>query len=93
MAPPPGREDPVREHHVFWMLVKGSRDHPVGRVYLAIQAALAYGQASVNVGWLLGEMMAQGRKTMDASGEVIGAGGLGVFSLALRGGTRRARGE
>ena len=71
---------------IFWMLVKGSRDHPVGRVYLAIQAALAYGTAkSVDVGWLMGEMMAQGRKTMGPSCENIGASGLAYFLLALRG--------
>ncbi len=76
-APQP--EDFVREHQIFWMLVKGSRDHPVGRVYLAIQAALAYGCDQVNVGWLMGEMMAQGRKTMGSSCDRIGASGLAYF--------------
>ena len=75
----PAREDFAREHQIFWMLVKGSRDHPVGRVYLAIQAALAYGCETVDVGWLMGAMMAQGRKTTDASCDGIGAGGLAYF--------------
>ena len=79
MIPVPGREDFAREHQIFWMLVKGSRDHPVGRAYLAIQAALAYGCETVNVGWLMGEMMAQGRKTTGPDGENIGAGGLAYF--------------
>ncbi len=79
MNPAPDREDFAREHQVFWMLVKGSRDHPVGRVYLAIQAALAYGRETVDVGWLMGEMMAQGRKTKDSSCDGIGAGGLAYF--------------
>ena len=79
MNPAPDREDFAREHQIFWMLVKGSRDHPVGRVYLAIQAALAHGSETVDVGWLMGEMMAQGRKTMDASCDGIGAGGLAYF--------------
>ena len=81
----------MREHRIFWMLVKGSRDRPVGRVYLAIQAALAYDCETVNVGWLMGEMMARGRKTAGPDGESIGAGGLAYFPLALRGGTPRRR--
>ena len=71
--------DHAREHQIFWMLVKGSRDHPVGRVYLAIQAALAYGRETVDVGWLMGEMMAQGRRTADSSCDRIGANGLAYF--------------
>ena len=73
------RDDAVREHHVFWMLVKGCRDRPVGRVYLAIQAALAYDRERVDVGWLVGEMMARGQRTMEAAGEPIGAAGLAYF--------------
>ena len=61
------------------MLVKGSRDHPVGRVYLAIQAALAYGRETVDVGWLMGEMMAQGQKTTGPDCDHIGSGGLAYF--------------
>ena len=76
----PSREDFVREHQIFWMLAKGQRDHPVSRVYLAIQAALAYGAESVDVGRLMGEMMAKGRETMDPSCERIGSGGLAYFS-------------
>lgn len=79
MIPASGREDFAREHQIFWLLVKGSRDHPVGRVYLAIQAALAYGRATLDVGWLMGEMMAQGRKTTDSTDENIGPGGLAYF--------------
>ncbi len=79
MARAPDREDLVREHQIFWMLVKGCRDHPVGRVYLAIQAAIAYGAERVDVGWLMGEMMAQGRKTMGPDCDSIGAGGLAYF--------------
>ncbi len=69
----------MREHQIFWMLVKGCRDHPVGRVYLAIQAALAYGAGRVDVDWLMGEMMAQGRKTTGPSCDNVGAGGLAYF--------------
>ena len=79
MAHASSREDSEREHQIFWMLIKGSRDRAVGRVYLAIQAALAYGAGRVNVGWLMGEMMAQGRRTMTAECEKIGAGGLAYF--------------
>ncbi len=61
------------------MLVKGSRDHPVGRVYLAIQAAIAYGAERVDVGWLMGAMMARGRKTMGPDCDDIGASGLAYF--------------
>ncbi|MBE7210172.1 MAG: hypothetical protein INR65_04070, partial [Gluconacetobacter diazotrophicus] len=79
MEPNPGKTDPAQEHQVFWMLVKGARDHPVGRVYLAIQAALAYGQEAVDVGWLMGEMLAQGQRNTDAACDRIGAGGLAYF--------------
>ena len=82
MTPPaaPDREDAAREHQIFWMLAKGARDHPVGRVYLAIQAALAFGAATADVGRLMGEMMAKGRVGMDASCERLGGGGLAYFS-------------
>ncbi len=70
----------MREHQIFWMLAKGERDHPVGRVYLAVQAALAFGAATVDVGRMMGEMMARGRTAMDASCERLGGGGLAYFS-------------
>ena len=80
MERPPSREDFVQEHHVFWRLVKAQADHPVGRVYLAIQAALAYGAETVDVGWLMGEIMAKGRTTMRPECDRIGAGGLAYFA-------------
>ena len=73
------QEDAVREHHVFWMLVKGCRDRPVGRVYLAIQAALAFDRGRVDVSRLMGEMMARGQRSMTSTGEAIGAAGLAYF--------------
>ena len=75
-----GEDFAAREHHVFWMLVKGCRDHPVGRVYLAIQAALAFGCERVDVGWLAGEMMARGQRGAGGDGgERLGAAGLAYF--------------
>ena len=73
------QDDPGREHHVFWMLVKGCRDRPVGRVYLAIQAALAFDRERVDVGWLTGEMMARGQREMGSACEPLGAAGLAYF--------------
>lgn len=62
------------------MLVKkAQRRDDVGRVYLAIQAAIALGRQTVDVGWLMGAMMAEGQSAMDAGGEPIGAGGLAYF--------------
>ena len=62
------------------MLVKkGRRRDEVGRVYLAIQAAIACGRDTVDAGWLMGAMMAEGRLSMAADGERIGAGGLAYF--------------
>ncbi len=62
------------------MLAKGERDHPVGRVYLAIQAALAFGVERIDVGRVMGEMMAKGRASMNPSSERLGGGGLAYFS-------------
>ncbi len=61
------------------MLVKGCRDHPVGRVYLAIQAALAYDRERVDAEWLMGEMMARGQQAQGGAGECLGAEGLAYF--------------
>ena len=75
-----GREDVLTEHQVFWMLVKKARKRDdVGRVYLAIQAAIAYGQKTVDVNWLTGAMMPEGQDTMHAGGNPIGATGLAYF--------------
>ena len=58
----------LTEHQIFWMLVKKARKRDdVGRVYLAIQAAIAYGQETVDVSWLTSAMMAEGQDTMNAS--------------------------
>ena len=73
------QEEIVREHHVFWLLVKAGRDGAVARVYLAIQAALAYNAERVDAGWLMGETMARGRRTTGPAHEPIGAGGLAYF--------------
>ena len=76
----PSREDFATEHQIFWMLVnKAERRADVGRVYLAIQAAIAYGRESVDVGWLMGAMMAEGRATTDVSCDQIGTDGLAYF--------------
>ena len=73
-------EDFAPEHQIFWMLVKKAHKRDdVGRVYLAIQTAIAYGRETVDVGWLLGAMMAEGRLTMDTHCDEIGAGGLAYF--------------
>lgn len=62
------------------MLVKKAcRRDDVARVYLAIQAALAFGRESVDVGALLGALMPDGQRAADASGEAIGAEGLAYF--------------
>ena len=59
------REDVLTEQQIFWMLVKKARKRDdVGRVYLAVQAAIAYGQETVDVGWLTGAMMAEGQDAM-----------------------------
>ena len=74
------RENFAPEHLIFWMLVKKAHKRDdIGRVYLAIQAALAYERETVDVGWLMGAMMAEGRSTMDTSCDDIGAGGLAYF--------------
>ncbi len=73
-------EDLAPEHQIFWMLVtKASRRDDVGRVYLAIQAALAYQHETVDVGWLMGAMMAEGRISNDDGCDRIGASGLAYF--------------
>ena len=70
----------VTEHHLFWMLVKKARRRDdVGRVYLAIQAAIALGRQTVDVGWLMDAMMAEGQSAMEGGCEPIGAGGLAYF--------------
>lgn len=72
---------PVLEHQIFWLLVKkGRRRDDVARVYLAIQAALAFEQEAVEVGPLLGALMPEGRRTNDGACEPIGAAGLAYFS-------------
>lgn len=48
-------------------------------MYLAIQAALAFGHETVDIGWLMGTMLADGRRTADATCEPLGAGGLAYF--------------
>src|SRR5579875_2769002 len=74
------REDVGTEHQIFWMLVKKAHKRDdVGRVYLAIQAAMAYGQETVDVGWLTGAMMVEGQNDMGAAGSPIGADGLAYF--------------
>ena len=70
----------VLEHQIFWMLVKkGQRRDDVGRVYLAIQSALAHQCATVDVGSLVGALMPEGRRTNDAACDQIGADGLAYF--------------
>ena len=72
--------DPTREHHLFWMLVtKAHRRDDVARAYLAIQAALAYRQETVDVDWLTGAMMPAGRRSPDPASDPLGAGGLAYF--------------
>ncbi len=74
------RETFAPEHQIFWMLAKKAHKRDdVGRVYLAIQAAIAYRHDAVDVGWLMGAMMAEGRTTMDAHCDALGAGGLAYF--------------
>lgn len=69
-----------REHQIFWMLVKKPfRRDDVARVYLAVQSALAHGQKSVDVGLLTTALMPEGRRTMDAACDAIGASGLAYF--------------
>ncbi len=58
---------------------KARRRDDVCRVYLAIQAAIAHGRATVDVGSLMGAMMPEGQSTMAADYEGIGAGGLAYF--------------
>ena len=73
-------EEFAAEHQIFWMLVKKSRKRDdVSRVYLAIQAAMAYEQKTVDVGWLAGVMRAEGQPTSPAAGDGIGADGLAYF--------------
>ena len=74
------REDAATEHQIFWMLVKKARKRDdVGRVYLAVQAAIAYEQETVDVGWLTTAMMAEGQDATNADGDAIGARGLAYF--------------
>ena len=68
------------EHQLFWLLVKkGHRREDVARVYLAVQAALAYGQSTLDTGWLIGAMMPDGRRTTNSVCDRIGADGLAYF--------------
>ncbi len=68
------------EHQIFWMLVKKAQKRDdVGRVYLAIQAAIAFGRGTVDIGWLMGAMMAEGRTTTDPHCDDLRAGGLAYF--------------
>lgn len=70
----------AREHQIFWRLVtKGQRRDDVARAYLAIQAALAYRQETVDVGWLMGALMAEGRRIPDATSDPLGPEGLAYF--------------
>ena len=74
------REGFAPEHQIFWMLVKKAHKRDdVGRVYLAIQTAMAYGHETVDVGWMMGAMMAEGRATGDAHCDELGPGGLAYF--------------
>lgn len=74
------KENFAPEHQIFWMLVKKSQKRDdVSRVYLAIQAAIAYGQETVDVDWLSGAMMAEGQPIAAAVGNGIGADGLAYF--------------
>ena len=72
--------DPAREHHLFWLLVtKGRRRDDVARAYLAIQAALAYGQPTLDAAWLMGAMLAEGRRSPAPVAEPLGPEGLAYF--------------
>ena len=80
MSTASGPEAFITEHQIFWLLVKKAfRRDDVSRVYLAIQAAIAYQQATVDVGWLTGAILPEGRLTADATGDLIGADGLAYF--------------
>ena len=80
MPPDSCGDDFAPEHQIFWMLVKKAHKRDdIGRVYLAIQAAIAYGHKTVNAGWLMGAMMAEGRTTADTRCDELGAGGLAYF--------------
>ena len=72
--------DPAREHQMFWLLVtKGHRRDDVARAYLAIQAALAYHQPTLDPAWLMGAMLAEGRRSLAPSAEPLGPEGLAYF--------------
>ena len=72
--------DPAREHQLFWLLVtKGRRRDDVAHAYLAIQAALAYRQPTLDVAWLMGAMLAEGRRSPAPVAEPLGPEGLAYF--------------
>ena len=72
--------DPAREHQLFWLLVtKGHRRDDVARAYLAIQAALAYRQPTLDTAWLMGAMLAEGRRSPAPVAEPLGPEGLAYF--------------
>lgn len=76
----PSPEEIVREHQIFWMLVKKAfRRDDVARVYLAIQSALAHGQPTVNVGQLTASLLPEGRTTLEPVCDRLGADGLAYF--------------
>ena len=80
LVPTPPDFDPAREHQIFWLLVtKGHRRDDVGRAYLAIQAALAYRQPTLDTAWLMGAMLAEGRRSPAAIAEPLGPEGLAYF--------------
>ena len=58
---------------------KAHRRDDVCRVYLAIQAAIAHGCETVDVGRLMGAMMPEGQSSMTDDYDGIGAGGLAYF--------------
>lgn len=71
--------DILIEHDLFHRLARKHHRTDVVEVFLAIQAAIAYKQKRVDVGWLAGQMMADGRQTMDRYCPNIGAEGLAHF--------------
>ncbi len=80
MTIPSTRENFAPEHQIFWMLTKKAHKRDdVGRVYLAVQTAIAYRRETVDVGWLAGAMMADGRDAMDTRCDSLGASGLAYF--------------
>ena len=73
------------EHDIFHMLVRRYKRPDLNRVYLAIQSALAYQQTKLDVGWLMGQMVAEGRGTiLDRYCDPIGPEGLAFFHFLFQ---------